>query len=56
MQTEFLQRAGYLAELPGAEEILNGTFVPELGMDPYAVQFLSHLKKGNSCQYPTTHF
>jgi hypothetical protein len=44
MQTDFVQRAGYLAELPGAEEILNGTFVPEPGMDPYVVQFLSHLK------------
>jgi hypothetical protein len=44
MQPDFVQRVGYLAELPGAEEILNGTFVPEPGMDPYAVQFLSHLK------------
>jgi hypothetical protein len=44
MQKEFVQQAGYLAELPGAEEILNGIFVPEPGMDPYAVQFLSHLK------------
>ena len=44
MQTDFVQRVGYLAELPGAEEILNGTFVPDTGMDPYAVQFLSHLK------------
>jgi hypothetical protein len=44
MQKEFVQPVGYLAELPGAEEILNGTFVPEPGMDPYAVQCLSHLK------------
>jgi hypothetical protein len=44
MQKEFLQRAGYLAELPGAKEILNGTYVPKPGLDPYAVQFLSHLK------------
>ena len=35
---------GYLAELPGAKEILNGTFVPEPRMEPYAVQFLSYLK------------
>jgi hypothetical protein len=44
MQTDFVQRVGYLAELPRADEILNGTFVPEPRMDPYAVQFLSHLK------------
>jgi hypothetical protein len=44
MQMDFVQRVGYLAELPGAEEILNGTFVPKPGLDPYAVQFLSHLK------------
>jgi hypothetical protein len=44
MQTDFVQRVGYLAEPPGAEEILNCTFVPESGLDPYAVQFLSHLK------------
>ena len=44
MQPEFVQRVGYLAELPGAEEILNGTFVPDPNMDPYAVQFLAHLK------------
>jgi hypothetical protein len=44
MQTDFVQRVGYLAQLTGAEEILNGTFVPEPGLDPYVVQFLSHLK------------
>jgi hypothetical protein len=44
MQKEFVQRANYLAELPGAEEIFNDTFVPGPGMDPYTVQFLSHLK------------
>jgi hypothetical protein len=44
MQRGFVQQVCYLAELPGAKEILNGTFVPEPGMDPYVVQFLSHLK------------
>jgi hypothetical protein len=44
MQHDFMSRVGYLAELPGAEEIMNGTFVPDPGMDPYAVKFLSHLK------------
>jgi hypothetical protein len=44
MQTDFVQQVGYLAKLPGAKEILNGTYVPQSGMDPYAVQFLSHLK------------
>jgi hypothetical protein len=44
MQQEFVQRVGYLAELPGADAILDGTFVPHSNMDPYAVQFLQHLK------------
>jgi hypothetical protein len=44
VQTDFVQRVDYLADLPGAAEILNGTFVPKPGLDPYAVQFLSHLK------------
>jgi hypothetical protein len=44
MQPDFVQRVGYLAELPGADEILNGSFVPEPTMDPYAIQFLAHLK------------
>ncbi len=44
MQPEFVQRVGYLAELAGAEEILNGSFVPDANTDQYTVQFLSHLK------------
>jgi hypothetical protein len=47
MQPDFVQRVGYLAELPGAEEILNGTFVPDSNMDPYTAKFLSHLKMDN---------
>ena len=44
MQPEIVSQVGYHAELPGAEAILNGTFVPPPGLDPYAVQFLSQLK------------
>ena len=44
MQPDFVARVGYLAELEGADEILNGTFTPAEDMDPYAVQFLSQLK------------
>jgi hypothetical protein len=44
MDPDFVQRVGYLAELPGADEILDGTFQPHPDMDPYAAQFLSHLK------------
>ena len=44
MQPEFVDRVGYTAELPGADEILAGTFVPHNNMDPYAVQFISELK------------
>jgi hypothetical protein len=44
MQPDFVRRVGYIAELPGAEEILDGTFIPAPDTDPYAVQFLEHLK------------
>ena len=44
MQPDFVSRTGYLGELPGTEEILDGTFIPGKDMDPYAVQFLSQLK------------
>jgi hypothetical protein len=44
MQPEFIARVGYLGELDGTEQILDGTFIPPTNMDPYAVDFLSHLK------------
>jgi hypothetical protein len=44
MQPDFISRVGYLAELPGADEILDGTFQPAPDMDPYAVKFLEQLK------------
>jgi hypothetical protein len=44
MQSEFVSKVGYLGELHGTEEILNGTFAAEPGMDPYAVDFITHLK------------
>jgi hypothetical protein len=44
MRPEFVDRVGYLAELPGADKILDGTFIPAPDMDPYAVKFLAHLK------------
>jgi hypothetical protein len=44
MQPNFTRRVGYLAELPGADEILQGTFIPDPNMDPYTIQFLEHLK------------
>ncbi len=44
MQPNFVDRVGHIAELQGADEILDGTFTPPLDMDPYAIQFLSHLK------------
>jgi hypothetical protein len=44
MQPNFISKVGYLAELPGADEILNGTFTPEAGTDQYTAQFLAHLK------------
>ena len=33
-----------MAELPGTEEILNGTFIPGPGTDTYTAQFLAQLK------------
>jgi hypothetical protein len=44
MEPEFVNRVGYLGELPGADELLAGTFTPSPGMDPYTIQFLSQLK------------
>jgi hypothetical protein len=44
MQPNFVQRVGYHAELQGAEESLNGNFIPPQDMDPYAIQFLTQLK------------
>jgi hypothetical protein len=44
MQKDFIDRVGYQAELPGAQEILDGTYQPEPGMDPYAKLFIQHLK------------
>jgi hypothetical protein len=44
---------GYLAELPGAEEIRDGTFQPTPDTDPYAVQFLNHLKMDEAVRTAT---
>jgi hypothetical protein len=44
MHKDFIARVGYHAELQGADEILQGTFIPPDHMDKYAVQFLSQLK------------
>ena len=44
MHPDFTSRVGYLAELPGADKILDGTFQPAPDTDPYAVQFLQQLK------------
>jgi hypothetical protein len=48
MQPNFVQRVGYLAKLPGADEIIAGTFIADPDTDPYAVQFLAHLKMDQS--------
>jgi hypothetical protein len=44
MHKDFIDRVGYHAELGGADEILEGTFLPPENMDKYAVQFLAQLK------------
>jgi hypothetical protein len=44
MHPEFIARVGYHAELPGADEILDGTFQPHPDTDPYAAQFIQQLK------------
>jgi hypothetical protein len=44
MHEDFISRVGYHAELPGAEEILAGTFISHLQTDPYAVQFIAQMK------------
>jgi hypothetical protein len=44
MQPNFISQVGYLAELPGADKILDRTFKTTSDMDPHAVQFLQHLK------------
>ena len=41
---DFISQVGYIGELEGTEEILNGTFIPEPGMDQYTAQFLKQLK------------
>jgi hypothetical protein len=53
MQPEFISQVGYHAELPGADQILNGTFVPHPDMDPYAVQFIEQLKMQECVQGET---
>ena len=50
MQPDFVRRVGYHGELQGAEEILNGTFIPSPNMDPYSVQFISQLTKPAAVQ------
>ena len=44
MEKSFISRVGYLGELQATDKILNGTFIPDPNMDPYAAQFISHLK------------
>jgi hypothetical protein len=44
MHLDFIERVGYQAELLGAQEILDRTFIPEPSMDPYAKIFIKHLK------------
>ncbi len=44
MSNNFTDRVGYLAELPGANEILAGTFIPDPDTDPLTVEFLSQLQ------------
>ena len=44
MYHDFIARVGYHAELPGADEILQGTFIPPENMETYAQQFISQLK------------
>jgi hypothetical protein len=51
MQPDFISRVGYLAELSGTEEILDGTFQPSPGTDPYTVQFLNHLKMDEAVRH-----
>ena len=44
MRTDLTSRIRYHAELPGADEILAGTFIPPPDLDQYAVQFLAQMK------------
>jgi hypothetical protein len=44
MQSKFVSRVGYKAELSGAEEILAGTFSPDPDSDQYAIQFIQQMK------------
>ena len=53
MHSDFVTQVGYHAELPGADQILEGTFVPPPDMDPYAVQFLEQLKMQEQVQGET---
>ena len=48
MHPGFVQHVGYHAELPGADEILAGTFIPHPDTDPYTVKFLQQLKMQDS--------
>ncbi len=50
MNQEFIDRVGYQAELPGSEEILQGTFQTPPDMDPYAAQFITQLKMNDEVQ------
>jgi hypothetical protein len=44
MQPEIISRVGYHAELPGADEILAGTFQTPSDLDPYAAEFITQMK------------
>jgi hypothetical protein len=46
-------QVAYHPELPGADQILEGTFVPHPDMDPYAVQFIEQLKMQECVQGET---
>ena len=53
MNQEFIDQVGYQAELPGSEEILQGTFQIPPDMDPYAAQFITQLKMNDEVQGQT---
>jgi hypothetical protein len=44
MDPDFVSRVGYLGELEGTEQILNGTFITPPDMDPFAAKFITQLK------------
>ena len=50
MMPSFLNDFGYLADTPAALSVIEGTYVPPAGTDPYLVELLSCLEMPPSIQ------